>query len=292
MCRICVKYGAGTKWYLNPKNYSDEVVFGELTKVKMEDTIAGPLLGVEGTMQEVMSTAQRFNWEIGFGEKIDLTFQDMHDEMATTFREGLPPLLDQTHAGQVVPLEDAEKIIDLVRGDILLNSCICRKYYGGKEVMSCMYFNPVADGMEKNIPWYVGKRISKEEAKELLREFDKKGIFHGAYWLPIPVVGCICNCEYPYCIALRARLHYDITDTYRKGEYVALVDANICNGCSGSPSCISKCGFGALRYSPTQGKVIVNQLNCWGCGVCRQACSGKAINLIPREEIPQLKDEW
>ena len=39
MCRHCVQFGDGTKWYLNPKNYSDEVIHGESTKEEMIKTI-------------------------------------------------------------------------------------------------------------------------------------------------------------------------------------------------------------------------------------------------------------
>ena len=56
MCRICVKYGDGKKWYLNPKNYSDEVIYGEMTKLKVDDTMVGQLLDLKGTIQEIFST--------------------------------------------------------------------------------------------------------------------------------------------------------------------------------------------------------------------------------------------
>ncbi|GAH46777.1 unnamed protein product, partial [marine sediment metagenome] len=102
----------------------------------------------------------------------------LNDDLAQTIREGMPELLDKLHAGQVVPVEDAEKIIDLVQGDIYLEPCICRKYYGGKEKMSCMFFPPVSEGMKKNIPWFGGKMISKVEAKKVLRELDNEGILY------------------------------------------------------------------------------------------------------------------
>jgi len=293
MCRHCIKYGDGTKWYLNPKNYSDEVIYGESTKVKMEDTMVGQLLGVKGTIQEIMTTAQRFKYDIGFGENIDGVFQDLDDDNARTMREGLPDLMDKAVGGQIVPLEDAEKIIDLNEGDIFVLPCICRKYYGGIKKMSCMFLRPAAKPLQENVSWDTpNKMVSKEEAKKMVREFDKEGCFHGIFWCPAPVPVMLCNCEYPYCIALRARFHYNIVDTYRKGENVSLVDPNKCNGCGGTPRCQVRCKFGALKYSPSSGKVVVNQMQCFGCGLCRTVCPNDAITLIPREEIPQLINVW
>ncbi len=293
MCRYCLQYGDGKKWYLNPKNYSDEMINSELTKVKMEDLMIGQLLGLKGTMREVGTTAQRFKYDGGFGEYIDLVFPDLDDDLARTMREGLPYSMDRALGGQVVPIEDAEKIIDLSGGDVFAIPCFCRKYYGGIEKMCCMYLQPAAETLQKNLSWDTpNKMVSKEEAKKMLREFDKEGLTHAIFWAPAPIPFVICNCEYPYCIALRGRLHYNVVDAFRKGEYVAFVDPNKCNGCGGTPKCQSKCTFGAIKYSPTNGRVSVHQMQCYGCGLCRIPCPNDAITLISREEIPQLKDMW
>jgi len=293
MCRYCVKYGDGHKWYLNPKNYTDEVTQGPQTKLKMEDTMVGQILGLEGTIQEIMTTAKRFKYDIGFGEHIDEVFPDLNDEQARELREGFPDIFDIAVGGQVVPLEDAEKIIDLNHGDIFVLPCICRKYYGGKEKMSCMFLNPAGKLLEQNTSWDTpNEMVSKEKAKEMVRQFDKENLIHGIFWCPAPVPIMLCNCEYPHCIALRARLHYNLVDAYRKGEYVAFIDAENCDGCNGIPACINTCTFGSLKYSPTQNKVIVDEMECYGCGLCRNVCPNDAISLIDREKIPQIKDDW
>ncbi|MEM2134338.1 MAG: 4Fe-4S binding protein [Candidatus Jordarchaeaceae archaeon] len=294
MCKYCVKYGDGKKWYLNPRNYSDEVVHGESTKVRMEDTLLGQLFGLKGTIQEIMTTAQRFKVDVGLGEKVDDVFPDLHDDSARVMREQIPAMMEQAVAGQVVPLEDAEKIIDLNEGDIFVLPCICRKYYGGREKMCCMFLRPAAESLQKNIgPWdKPNKMVSKDEAKRMLRELDREGLVHGIFWCPAPVPTMLCNCDYPYCIAIRARFHYNVDEVFKKGEYVALVNREDCNGCGGAPRCQTRCIFGALKFSPTTGKVHANQMQCWGCGLCRTACPNDAIKLLPREEIPQLKNVW
>ncbi|MGQ9720488.1 MAG: ATP-binding protein [Candidatus Jordarchaeum sp.] len=294
MCRYCVKWGGGTKWYLNPKNYSDEMLKSELTKPKLEDTMAGDLLGIKGTIQEIMTSVQRFRYDIGFGEALDAVFPDLHDEASKAIRGALPDLVDMAVGGQAVPLEDALKIVDLNEGDIFVLPCVCRKYYGGKEKLSCMFLRPAGKGLSESLgPWdKPNKWVSKKEAKEMLKELDKEGTVHAVFWCPAPIPTMICNCEYPICIALRARLNYDVEDTFRKAEYVSEVDPNACDGCDGTPKCTSRCTFGAIKYSPTAGKVSINPFQCWGCGVCRPVCPHNAISLSPREEVAQVKDVW
>ncbi|MFB0563582.1 MAG: 4Fe-4S dicluster domain-containing protein [Candidatus Lokiarchaeia archaeon] len=294
MCRYCVKWGEGTKWYLNPKNYSDEMLQSELTKPLLEDTLAGDLLGIKGTIQEIMTSIQRFRYDIGFGEALDAVFPDLYDEASESIRGALPELVDMAVGGQAVPLEDALKIVDLNEGDIFVLPCVCRKYYGGKEKVSCMFLRPAGKGLSESLgPWdKPNKWVSKEEAKEMLKEFDKEGIVHAVFWCPAPIPTILCNCEYPICIALRARLNYDVEDTFRKAEYVSEVNPNDCDGCNGAPQCQSNCTFGAIKYAPTSAKVSINPFQCWGCGVCRAACPKDAISLRPREEVPQVKDVW
>ena len=102
--------------------------------------------------------------------------------------------------------------------------------------MCCMFLRPGGKELLKNVPWDTpNKMVSQEEAKNMLREFDKEGTCHTILWAPAPIPFVICNCEYPYCIALRGRFHYNIVDVFRKGEYVALVNSNKCNGCGGAP---------------------------------------------------------
>jgi NAD-dependent dihydropyrimidine dehydrogenase PreA subunit len=228
------------------------------------------------------------------GEKVDDVFPDLDDEAARSLREMLPTLFEQSVAGQVVPLKDAEKILDLNEGDIFVLPCICRKYYGGTEKMCCMFLRPAARPLQESIGSWdkPNKMVSREEAKKMLRKFDQEGLVHGIFWCPAPVPTMLCNCDYPYCNSIRGRFHYNVVDVFKKGEYVSLVNRDACDGCGGAPRCQSRCIFGALKFSPTTNKVHVNQMQCWGCGLCSSVCPNDAITLIPRQEVPQLKDVW
>jgi MinD superfamily P-loop ATPase len=46
-----------------------------------------------------------------------------------------------------------------------------------------------------------------------------------------------------------------------------------------------QCQFGAIGYSAAAGKCVIDQARCWGCGVCRAACTNEAIGLVARTEV-------
>ncbi|NIN95711.1 MAG: hypothetical protein GTO49_12175, partial [Anaerolineae bacterium] len=52
---------------------------------------------------------------------------------------------------------------------------------------------------------------------------------------------------------------------------------------------------GDARSTPgnrLRGKCSINQLQCYGCGVCRALCPKDAITLPDRNAIPALANEW
>jgi heterodisulfide reductase subunit A-like polyferredoxin len=74
-----------------------------------------------------------------------------------------------------------------------------------------------------------------------------------------------------------------------RGEYVAGVDPDACNGCR---NCMRQCQFGAIRYSLVNDKVEIDPRQCFGCGVCRAACHRDAISLHARAEDPVAAKIW
>jgi heterodisulfide reductase subunit A-like polyferredoxin len=74
-----------------------------------------------------------------------------------------------------------------------------------------------------------------------------------------------------------------------RAEYVAQVDADKCTGCR---RCMRQCLFGAMGFSLSQERCGVNEMACYGCGVCRAACEHQAISLKPREAVPMAANLW
>lgn len=277
MCKYCQQYGDGNKWYLNPKNFSEETLnSAQVIEAKIIEYLGGP---------------SKMDFEIGAATMMDPLVPDLHDHKTL---ENVSKQVEKLHGGQVVPLEDALKIIDLCQGDTIIVPCYCRRHFGGLEdVMTCMFLHPIPEMVPKNRPYEKYIILNKEESKQKLREFDKTGYVHTVFWAPVPVPIVICNCEYPYCIGLKSRLNYGITNTTRKAEYICVVDDDKCDACGGEPKCIQRCQFGAIKRKISDGnKVLVNPTQCFGCGVCRVACHNGAMRLVDKSSFPALKDDF
>ena len=277
MCRYCVEFGGGTKWYLNPENYRQELY-----------TAPGHVHGFS-----MIAGAGRNTYETGSVAQLeDRTLDYFHgDGVEAVVKERV-----MQHAGQVIPLEDALKVVDgLPWNRFLLTVCYCRKYFGRGDFYSCLFFEPVIEKALAERPWETdNKVIDKEEAKQFLIEMDKKGMCHAIYDVGVDADGrppvVICNCHTAECLVGAAMF---LGRGHRKGEYVAKVDTEKCRqGCKSYPVCLKMCQFGAIRYSPLENVASIALERCYGCGVCRQVCPTGALELVDRLTYPALVDVW
>jgi len=271
-----MQYGNGHEWYLNPENYTE--------RARTMPHV------VESGMIEIFGGNQKMDIEIGTAASFDMMIPDLGDRESI---ESLNALAPSRHGGQIVTIEEVRGIIDLSEGDHLLYvPCYCRQYFGAIERLTCLWLYPVSKMVQKNRPWEPQKEVSKAEAKQQQQSFHEEGLVAGIYWTPLPIPMVICNCEFPYCMAMRARMHYGLTNVTRKGHSVARIDASMCDGCGGAPRCVQRCQFGALTFSPTEWKVVVNQMRCFGCGACEAVCRKDAVSLVPRKTVPSVAEEY
>ena len=278
MCKYCTEYGDGNKWYLNPANYHDELFSAEIH---------------EGTVK-MLGGAGKNTFEVGAMAQTDVIASDL-------FNTGYLNMAVENmtaHGGQIVPLEDALKILDLCQEPFLLMHCGCRRYFGRSDVKRCLFFWPVAKTAIKERPWEKDTEIlTKEEAKNFERDCDKKGFLHSIWHAGVnsdgipPIV--MCHCTATDCVPTKFRIDYGIMNSQRKGEYVSIVDPLRCkDGCKSYPACQHRCQFGAMKYSPVDKIMYIDPQLCFGCGLCRSACSKGAIHLANRTTFPSLVDNW
>ena len=80
-----------------------------------------------------------------------------------------------------------------------------------------------------------------------------------------------------------------IKNYFKWPSYHLEVEPDKCEGCK---QCVSRCQFSAIRFIPSQNRIIIDYNKCFGCGNCRDACKFDALNLIPREEYPGFTGEY
>lgn len=262
MCEFCIKHGEGKKWYEVMKNYSQEMLEEQGRKEYVEQFVMG-------VRKNAGSNLEKLNWAKG---KSPIAYRFVR-KMSTWW-------MKKVHFGQVVPLEDAERIVEMVQS-ITRIPCICRSVTTGKnDARYCLLLGVDPGSLNHGWPELNThlETLTREETKEILRDFDKKGLVHSIWTFKTPFIGAICNCDHD-CLAYKMQISLDLIDIMFKGEYTAWVEPLQCIGCR---QCQKFCQFGAIEYSAVNAKCHINPLKCYGCGLCRNGCKKEAISLRDR----------
>lgn len=165
---------------------------------------------------------------------------------------------------------------------IVMLHCGCKRSHTdrrcGVPEESCLTVGRTA---QYNLDRNAGRRITYEEALEVLEKYDK-----------LPTVNLtvnqrdvgqlICNCHYCCCLALNKA---------EKSRFVAVIDSQKCRGCK---VCMERCQFGAISmkdYPELEGeRAFVDEEICRGCGCCVISCKAEARTMRvvrPPEHIPE-----
>jgi ferredoxin len=289
MCEWCYKHGAGKKWYLNSRNYLEETA----REVNAHEYIFELWKQFEKVyLQRIYGISMKGP---GYKFSIPLVGRALHAYVNTWFRKEKPlkgrnPRRAEGHPGQVVPLVDARKILELADPIIRVN-CACRHMTRGIRDPCCLAFGALAESVPK-LPRYVPDRgvepLHIDEAQAFVEEMDEAGRIHTIWFGPVPYIAALCSCDMPECAAMRIRNDYNLQFLY-KGEYVAKVDMTKCSGCG---TCSSRCEFGALTWNDLMNGPFIDAWKCFGCGLCESSCPENAISLVERQDLPALKDVW
>lgn len=180
-----------------------------------------------------------------------------------------------TNLETIIPYKHARDIILKNPDHIAVIDCACRstKENPCKPIDVCLIVGePFASFVLEhgtNNP----RKISQEEAVEILKAEDDRGHIHTAWFRD--AMGdrfyAMCNCCKCCCAAMRA-FRVGIPVIAPSG-YVSEIGED-CNGCG---QCIDFCQFEAITLKDERAEVIYDK--CMGCGVCETKCPIDAISL-------------
>jgi len=276
MCEFCTKHGEGKKWYLQMRNYASELLYQQLSAREVQ--CAGAETRLEWT--------NRF-WQ---GFVMPAITGVMPDAPASVFAAQDSEGAKVEHYGQVLPIEDVERVLGMV-DSITRLPCGCRFYSTGlTDKRYCFGLGIDQWGVLGRFPEAASSLevLDREEARRIIRGYDEEGLYHSIWTGVTPYVIGICNCDRD-CGAYQGYIAHPGAQDFSRAEYVGVVDWDQCTGCK---SCMSQCQFGSLLYSSAMAKVYIEPSRCFGCGVCRAACPNGAIALIPRETQPVAAGIW
>ncbi len=289
MCEFCVKHGEGKKWYLQMKNYAEELLSEELSQGQRDASGCDTRLDwnrrfFRDFVAPATSPGENSNGEDG------VRVTGLNRERRKFTEEELLKRRKIVHFGQVLPIEDVERVIDMV-DSITRLPCGCRYISTGKtDKRYCFGLGVDRLGILGSFPDSSSSLevLQPEEAKKMFRRFDEEGLIHSIWTGVTPYVVGLCNCDRD-CMAYKEYIEEMGEPRFFKAEYVCEVDWEICTGCK---SCMSQCQFASQFYSSALSRVYIDPGRCFGCGVCRAACPAGAIALVPREGHPVARDRW
>ena len=221
-------------------------------------------------------------------------------EMGKPYSRVIPACKAIEGLSGVLPCEDFRQILES-QELIAVVPCSCRygttsvgehcDYTKEEEQWNCLQFGR---GAEYVIKRDSGKKLSLDEALELIDKIEQDGLIHRwANTTEMTGINTSCQCCRDCCEAYVAmdQANIPIGTVWEKSRYVAYVNVDECDGCQ---VCVDRCQFDAIDMQRPEGskkyKAVIDADKCFGCGLCVITCEPKALKLKavrPPEHIPE-----
>jgi Pyruvate/2-oxoacid:ferredoxin oxidoreductase delta subunit len=191
---------------------------------------------------------------------------------------------------QVIPYKHAKDLILRSPDSIVAYECMCRarKENPCRPTDVCLVVGEPFAGAIAFIQHKKARKISREEAINILEEEDKRGHVHTAYFKDVMLnrFFAICNCCTCCCAGMKAVKEHNIPMIAASG-YVS----QISDECIGCGDCVTICPFEAIELGQEKTRIISER--CFGCGICESRCSVQAISLVrDSQKGDPLDIEW
>lgn len=167
---------------------------------------------------------------------------------------------------------------------IAVSTCFCRheaKLLNEKDDCKkpddvCMQFGwGAAYVIERGL----GRKVTKEEAREVLQKAEKAGLVHAS--LNTQEIDFICNCCPCHCLIMKRALSQPKPGKVLYSGYQPIYQPELCTGCG---TCAERCPAKAAEL-----KDNIPQLDpdrCFGCGICASSCPAEAITMEIKPDAP------
>ncbi len=231
------------------------------------------------------------------GEMADIMKEVIKDEKVMKELIPSPPARIVTvekelpKTAEIYPYEEVTKLVEQ-EDSFAAAICYCRHHaylidkpckVENVPEYSCLLFGKVADYI---VDRKFGKRITKEEALQIIKQTEDAGLVHNTNNF-IDSTVFVCNCCGCCCGFLKG-----VKETQNKimlaiSNFELNIDEDSCSGCG---DCIERCQMDALSL---QNEVIeVNAGTCIGCGNCVTVCPTESLSMVRRvtEEPPEAGD--
>ena len=239
-------------------------------------------------------------------------YYDLWDQFDYTHMKGLRALpVDGTieDTRQIWPYEEVAKVLDDM-DYFAVSQCACRHRKQldpdstscNHLMETCFHFGTLGRYTVEN---GMGREITKEECKEMLRQCAEDGLVHGLSNVS-DRPDTLCNCCKDCCLMFEAFHILKHAEGMAPSNYLARSDAESCIGCG---TCVRRCPMEAIhledhpgardrvtRITTEDGNVkelknktgkvaVINRDICIGCGVCAYKCQSDSLVLECREVI-------
>lgn len=162
-----------------------------------------------------------------------------------------------------------------------VSTCYCRHQarlidendHCGRPDDVCMQFGR---GAQFVIDRKMGRKITKEEAIEILERAEEAGLVHCSN--NRQEIDFLCNCCSCHCVILKNAIAHPKPGLAVNSGFQPVWDIELCTACE---TCIDRCPMEAIAMGEDEVPEVNLDL-CIGCGVCATGCPEEAIQLVER----------